>query len=142
VYISYIFKYIGRYVDEELREIHLLLLLLLLLPDNHMNHLQHWSDLPAEIVALIVAKMNDRTRISYACTSSHSLLDLLLLPKSTLRTPPASPLVRRLAAALPMYPRSQTYLVGMVEVWSGIYLDVQAIQHALTRPTKTSVWLK
>ena len=106
---------------------------------NHQN--VQWSDLPAEVVALIVAKMDEPTRRNYASTSTLGTLDVLLLPKSSLLSY-GSRLALRLAAALPSYPRSQTHLAGMVEVWYGICLDVvQALQHGPTNE-EASAWLQ
>jgi len=74
------------------------------------------SCLPAELMSLIVAKMDKSARIKYASTSTHSMWDVFLLAGSRFRTLSTSSLPRHLVDSVSTYPRSHTYLAGQIEI--------------------------
>ena len=78
---------------------------------------------PAELVALIVEKMDNSTRINYAATGSHSALDLLLLPNSCMG-PISAEIADRLHDSLDTYPRSHDYIACLIES-GGVGIDAK-----------------
>jgi len=88
-----------------------------------------WADLPAELVALIIGKMDKSSLINYARTSRHSLCDLFFLSSKTRYRCTAAEVktsvpLRLLHDALRTrtYPRSQDYYNGSGREYSKLVI--------------------